>query len=41
MSAEATVFIGCGIFLAFQDLGTANDYATIASCSESRVHPGG
>src|SRR5579862_3011958 len=29
--AGAAVFIGCGIFFAFQDLGTANDYATIAS----------
>jgi len=31
LSAGAAVFIGCGIFFAFQDLGTANDYATIAS----------
>lgn len=31
LSASAAVFIGCGIFFAFQDLGTANDYATIAS----------
>ena len=31
MSAGAAVFISCGIFFAFQDLGTANDYATIAS----------
>jgi hypothetical protein len=31
LSAGAAVFIGCGIFFAFQDLGTANAYATIAS----------
>jgi hypothetical protein len=31
LSAGAVVFIGCGIFFAFQDLGTANDYTTIAS----------
>ena len=31
LSAGAAVFIGCGIFFVFQDLGTANAYATIAS----------
>ena len=31
LSGGAAVFIGCGIFFAFQDLGTANEYATIAS----------
>jgi hypothetical protein len=31
LSSGAAVLIGCGIFFAFQDLGTANDYATIAS----------
>jgi hypothetical protein len=29
--AGAAVLIGCGIFFSLQDLGTANDYATIAS----------
>jgi hypothetical protein len=31
LSAGAAVFIGCGVFFALQNLGTANDYATIAS----------
>jgi hypothetical protein len=31
LSVGAAVFIGCGIFFAVQNLGTANDYATIAS----------
>ena len=31
LAAGAVVFVGCGIFLALQSLGTANDYATIAS----------
>jgi hypothetical protein len=31
LSAGAAVFVGCGIFFAFQGLGAANDYATIAS----------
>lgn len=31
LSICAAVLIGCGIFFALQDLGTANDYATIAS----------
>lgn len=31
LSDGAVVFIGCGIFFAFQSLGTANDYASIAS----------
>jgi hypothetical protein len=31
LSGGAAVFIGCGIFFALQDLGTVNDYATIAS----------
>ena len=31
MLIGAAVFIGCGIFFAFQDLGTANEYASIAS----------
>lgn len=31
LSICAAVLIGCGIFFALQDLGTANDYATIGS----------
>lgn len=31
LSLGVAVFIGCGIFFAFQDLGAATDYATIAS----------
>jgi hypothetical protein len=31
MLVIATVLVGCGIFFAFQNLGTANEYASIAS----------
>lgn len=31
MLAVAVVLAGCGIFFALQDLGTANEYASIAS----------
>jgi hypothetical protein len=31
MLATAVVLTGCGVFFALQDLGAANDYATIAS----------
>jgi hypothetical protein len=31
LSLGAAVFVGCGVIFAFQDLGTATDYATIAS----------
>jgi hypothetical protein len=41
LSAGAAVFIGCGIFFAFQDLGTANDYATIASFFLALLTAGG
>jgi hypothetical protein len=31
LSICAVALIGCGVFFALQDLGTANDYATVAS----------
>jgi hypothetical protein len=31
MLAVAVVLAGCGVLFAFQDLGTANEYASIAS----------
>jgi len=41
MSVGAAVFIGCGIFFALQDLGAANDYATIASFFLALLTAGG
>jgi threonine/homoserine/homoserine lactone efflux protein len=41
MSVGAAVFIGGGIFFALQDLGTANDYATIASFFLALLTAGG
>ncbi len=41
MLAVAAVLTGCGVFFALQDLGTANEYASIASFFLALLTAGG